>query len=334
MKIISKIFFILVTIGITSAFGYTVPLPRKMVAENIVSTGAGNFLMSDVPTGNVVLFNIYSGEIHTVVDAPPGRLIQGLALDSKRNLIIAAGSGTPYAEGMNRRLDSTPNVANLTYPPTETAMNIYNGFTGETIAQCNATGAVLIKDVALDPSGNYAYFTDAFATAIYQLDLNRLPECAVKIIPLPYFHDFDQNESPRPPTYFTGIAAYQNGLIINSYTAKMALYLDPSSGYTKVLSKGVGNLDGLKIVRNCMYAVDGLSFDVKVFRIHPDKANKYEPSLEYIKTMHDSTFTSTTGVAFSRKTMIVKNADNTLMGEKGQVYLTVKDLSRFPAVNC
>lgn len=327
-------FSILYSILLPSVTAYTVPLPTKMVAENIVSTGAGNFLMSDVPTGNVVLYNTYSRSVHTVVKAPPGRLIQGLAFDPKRNLIITAGSGTRYAIGMNRYIDSTPNVANVTYNATGTGMNIYDGYSGEEVAQCNATGAVLIKDVSLDSAGDYAYFTDAFATSIYQLDLKQLPECSVKVIPLPYFSEFDPVNPKKPPTFYTGIGAYHNGLIVNSYSAMLTMYLDPSTGYTKILSKGVGNFDGLKIVKNCLYSVDGYSFNVHIFRIHPDKSKNHIPSLKHNRVINDSSFTFTTGLAFSRKKMVVTNANNLIIGNKGQLYLSEIDLPKFPSAYC
>lgn len=318
------LFFVFVSLFLMSVTCYRVPLPRGAFIENIVSTGGGNFLMSDVSSGNVLLFNIGTGKIYTVVKAPPGRLIQGLAYSEKHDLILTAGSGKQYAAANNRILKNTSNVANVYYPPMNTAINIYKATSGDPFAQCNATGANLIKDVTVDRNEIYAYFTDAFNTAIYQLDLTQLPNCVIKEIPLPHFPEFDV----KGYTYYTGVGVYRNGLIVNSYSAQLCMFVNPKSGKTKILSQGDGFHDGLKIRGNCLFAADAGSFNINVFRLYKNSSSGFSPSASLTGVISDPTFTFTTAMAFSGDSMVVANADTEVLGNTGFLYLTVVHMTK------
>lgn len=290
----------------------------------MVGTGGGNFLMSDVTTGDVLLFNIDTRQIYNVVKAPPGRIIQGLAYSQRQDLILTAGSGKEYSITNNDILDNTSNVDNAFFPLLETGINIYKASSGEPFAQCNATGAILFKDVTIDSRGIYAYLTDAFRTVIYQLDLTQLPNCVIKTIPMPHFPQFDVEGF----TYYTGIGAYKNGLIVNSYSAELSMFVNPKNGKTKILSQGDGFHDGLKVRGNCLFAADAANFNINAFRLRRNKSTGFMPDASLTNVISDPTFSFTTSMAIAGRSMVVANADAELLGETGSLYLTVVDIPR------
>lgn len=321
MKTTFNIFVLLALIMGVSSF--TVPVPRGAIPENIIAVGGGNFLMSDMPTGNVMLFNIISRQFYTVVTAPPGRLIQGLAYDKKRDLIITTGSGPPYAQGANANLATGPNVANVVYPVVGTAMNIYEKSSGKPFAQCNATGAILMKDVAIDSSGNFAYFTDAFRALIYKLDLNQLPNCVVSIIDMPSFPEFSGGN-----TFYTGIGAYRNGLIINSFSAQLSIFLNPNNGKTVVLAKGDGGQGGLKVRGNCLLVTDALNQEIDVYQLYKNRSTNFSPRAVRTRTITDDSFDMPTGLALSGRTTVSPNLNLGVIGRTGSLSLAIVELPK------
>lgn len=326
------LFFLFVSINLLAGvFSYTVPLPPGVVVENLIEVGGGNFLMSDVASGNVLLFNFKTNQFYTVVTAPKGRVIQGLAYYKKLDLIITAGSQTRYINSLRRGLDPTPNVGNITFPDVDvTSINIYEKTTGKPYTSCVPDGAGLIKDVTIDRNEKYAYFSDAVDTAFYQMDLSKLPSCQFKRIPLPFYEPF------ATFTSYTGIAAYRNGVIINSFSAQLSMFVNPKTEKVTNLSVGVGFNDGLKVRGNCLFSVDALaeSESINVYHLYKNKSSNFSPSAVLKRNLEDPTLSQSTGLALYRKNMIISNVDMDIMGKTGALYLTVVKLPAAPFGTC
>lgn len=312
------LYFLAVLSIIMGSSAYTIEMPRGFTPENVIGVGSGNFLLSDVATGNVVLFNLKTRQFYTVVQAPKDRLIQGLAYDSKRDFIVTAGSGRRYAFVQNNGLSGTANVANVNYPSLDTAINIYKKETGKPVAQCNATGAILIKDVTIDTAGNFAYLTDAFRAVIYKLDLHQLPNCVVSTIEVRYFDEFANGG-----TWYTGIGAYRNGVILNSFSAQLSAFVNTKTGKTSVLAKGDGYNDGLKVRGNCLFAVDALNAKINVYQLYKNKSTLFRPSAVLTRTLQDTTLDQPTALAFSGRNIVVPNVNAAALGRTGSMLLTV-----------
>lgn len=327
MKLLATFIIGLLSI-IIGAKSYSVPLPRGFLAENIISIGGGNFLMSDVPTGNIVLFNIQTNQFYTVVTAPKGRLIQGLAYDSKRDLIIAAGSGLPYAQGINGRLDASANVLGRRIPEVGPGIYFYSRSTGKPFATCNATDSVLIKDVTIGPTGKFAYFTDAFRTKLYKLNLDRLPECQITKIDLPFYEQFNSG------TFYTGLATYRNGIIVNSFAAQLSAFVNPTTGSFRPIAEGEGGHGGMRVRGNCAYVVDALNGKINIYQLYKNRSTNFVPSAVRTRTITDPTFDSPTGLAIDGRNVVVTNANFDVYGNTGNLALSVIRIPKIPKGFC
>ncbi len=233
------------------AFPEVISLPDDFQPEGIAIGRGTSFYAGSLADGSIYKGDVYSGTGSVLVPPESGRLIAGLAVDARNNILFAAGtlSGRGFA---------------------------FDADTGTLLAeyQLAADFPSLINDVVV--TRDAAYFTDSFQPFVYRLPLEPfgdLPDqSSVERIPLG--GEFVQ--VPGPFVFNSnGIEASLNGrwlLIINSN--RRELYrVDARTGDAVTVDVGDADLsfgDGLSLQGRTLYLVQNRLNRIAVIRLAPD----------------------------------------------------------------
>ena len=253
-------------------FPEVISLPDDFQPEGIAIGRGTSFYAGSLADGSIYKGDVYTGAGAILVPPESGRLIAGLAVDTRRNILFAAGtlSGRGFA---------------------------FDADTGDLLAEYElaADFPSLINDVVV--TSDAAYFTDSFQPFVYRLPLGpcgALPDpSSVERIPLG--GEFVQ--VPGPFVFNSnGIEASSCGrwlLIIHSN--RRELYrVDPRTGDAVTVDVGDADLsfgDGLYLRGCTLYLVQNRLNQIAAIRLAPDFA-----SGAVVRTITDPDFSVPTTV--------------------------------------
>ena len=86
-----------------------ITLPFGQTAETIYPIKGSNYLVSSLLSGNVLMVDVRSKLVTTVVRAPANRTIQGITYFKDKNWILGASSGAAVADIVKRFISLVPN---------------------------------------------------------------------------------------------------------------------------------------------------------------------------------------------------------------------------------
>jgi len=259
LRLISGSFMIAVfSLGLPSAaapadraFPDVISLPDDFQPEGIAIGRGTSFYAGSLADGSIYRGDLYTGAGAILVPPESGRLIAGLAVDTRRNILFAAGtlSGRGFA---------------------------FDADTEDLLAEYElaADFPSLINDVVV--TRDAAYFTDSFQPFFYRLPLGPcggLPDpSSVERIPLG--GEFVQ--VPGPFVFNSnGIEASSCGrwlLIIHSNRSEL-YRVDPRTGDAVKIDVGEADLsfgDGLCLRGRTLYLVQNRLNRIAVIRLTPD----------------------------------------------------------------
>jgi sugar lactone lactonase YvrE len=216
-------------------------LPGASSAEGIAAGRDATFYAGDLLRGDIFRGNIRRGTARLFIDAPDGRMAQGMKADLAHHLLFVAGSITGQAYVYDLRSGATVATYQLGQPPN-----------------------TIINDVALTRRG--AWFTDSLQPRLYFVPVSRrgVPGPARTL------------ELSGPAAAITGafnlngIQATANGkTLIVAHTANAALYtVDPSSGASRrIEGVNVPSVDGILLAGRRLWAVQNLDNQVTRLRL-------------------------------------------------------------------
>jgi len=234
-----------------SAFPEVISLPDDFQPEGIAVGRLTSFYAGSLADGSIYKGDLYTGTGALLVQPESGRLIAGLAVDTRSNILFAAGT----LSGRGFAFDTD----------TGALLDEY---------QLAAEFPSLINDVVV--THDAAYFTDSFQPFVYRLPLGpfgALPDpSSVERIPLG--GEFVQ--VPGPFVFNSnGIEAASSGrwlLIINSNRSEL-YRVDPRTGDAVKVDVGDADLsygDGLCLRGRTLYLVQNRLNRIAVIRLAPD----------------------------------------------------------------
>ncbi len=235
-------------------FPEVISLPDDFSPEGIAIGRGTSFYAGSLADGSIYKGDVYTGAGSILVPPESGRLIAGLAVDTCRNILFAAGtlSGRALA---------------------------FDADTGALLAEYElaADFPSLINDVAV--TSNAAFFTDSFQPYVYRLPLSPfggLPDQSL-VERIPLGGEFVQ--VPGPFVFNSnGIEASSCGRwLIIVHSNRSELYrVDPRTGDAVTIDVGDADLsygDGLCLRGHTLYLVQNRLNRIAVIRLAPDFAS-------------------------------------------------------------
>jgi len=234
----------------SATFPEQIFIPVGFSPEGIESGKGSTFFVGSLYEGAIYKGDFRTGEGFILVPGQTGRAAVGLCYDERTDYLYVAGTfGVAF---------------------------IYNGTTGEEVAEINLTTATFPSTLVNDcyVTKDVVYFTDSFQPVIYKVQLapnGRLPETInVQIIPL-------SGEFAYIPGGINGngITAPPNGypLIIGNTDAGMIYWVDPETGDANQIDLGGETLpanDGFVLDGKTLYVVQNALNQVGVVQLEPD----------------------------------------------------------------
>jgi sugar lactone lactonase YvrE len=220
-------------------------LPGATSAEGIAIGSGSTFYAGDLFAGDIYRGDLQRGTASLFINAPPGRMAVGMAVDQRHGLLVVAGGFTGQAY-------------------------LYDIATGATVAVYqlgDPTAGTVINDVTVTRSG--AWFTDSTATRLSHVPISPagVPGPA-ETLPLS-----GPAAALTGPFNLNGIAATPNGsTLIVAHTANAALYaVDPTTGASaQITGVSVPNVDGIVLGAGRLWAVQGFNNQISVIDPGPD----------------------------------------------------------------
>lgn len=308
-----------------------VELPFGTAVEGVTFVKGTNFLLSDTLNGRIVLFDSATNLFATVVQSEQGRTFQGIHYDKASGLILAAGSGPSFTQVNNDFLDETGNAFGFRYRWTKPSMHVLDLQSGKELVACDVPEGGLVNDAVSDDKGMYAYYTNSLRPWFYRLNLTAADEgkCDIEHFALPGV------AFAGGSFYASGMAVYGNGVVIPNFIYNSIWYYDFDTKEAYEIVRGMyeyGNMVGVKVVyRRCLLAADNTGSGINVFRIKRNK--KGVVSTKFSQRIESSDFSEPSTFDIRRRSMVVANFNNTELGAKGKLWLTVKSLQR-PSALC
>lgn len=309
--------------------------PRGKLIESVVCLSNRLALMSDFASGNIMLTDMSTRKMFTVVRAPKNRTIQGLAYLKKSGLVVTCGGGRFLNTLIQGALDSTPNVANVQFPrKAPTGIFTYNLTSGVQYAKCTVPGASIINDVVVDSAEKFAYFTETRKPFIYRMRLANVRDCDIEKLKLPKSFD-----SKTDGITFGGVGIVYfkkrgvEGLIISNLSEKAFYFFNLKvAGDVYKVAETEAGIEGMKTIRNtCIVGASNLG-RVDRFRINVNKNTK-KVKLVFKGSIWDpqNEINDPVSVAVCGRSVIAPSQNFTLLAGQGQLYAAVKKL---PAKVC
>lgn len=255
--------------------------------EGVTHAGGSNFFAADFFNGEIYLLDVNSGLLTTVVRPLPNTTAIGLS--STSNLLFAAGAG--FAELPNQLiLGSGPEQP-------EPTLHVYSITTGTPVARCVVDGGI-INDVDAS-GGTFAYYSDSEQSALFELDIRRLPECIVRKIKL-------EKLFIKGRTNLNGVAKFRGGVIVAHTTLAALFFVDVENGDTvqRLMENGsVVGADGLELRGNLLYVAQNSENKVSTWRVSMGKGRKVE--VTFVKDIMSGGFNFPTTVAVGGGRLVV-----------------------------
>lgn len=218
-------------------------LPGATSAEGIAKGVGSTFYAGDLFSGDVFRGDLQRGTAELFVDAPPGRMALGMAVDVRHGLLFVAGgfAGTAY---------------------------VYDTNTGATIASYQFTDLPsAINDVAITKKG--AWFTDSLQAKLF----------FVPVSPTGVLGAFRTLELSGPAADTSGefnnngIQATPDGkTLIVAHSGQGALNtVDPTTGRSSTIAGvNVPSVDGILLAGGQLFAVQNFLNQIAEVRLRPD----------------------------------------------------------------
>jgi hypothetical protein len=221
-------------------------LPGATSAEGIAKGVGSTFYAGDLFTGDIYRGDLQRGTAELFVDAPPGRMAVGMAVDVRHGLLLVAGG-----------FDGTA--------------HIYGARTGATVATYRFTGsASVINDVAITTRG--AWFTDSVNAQLYFVPIS--PSGALGA------HRTLRLSGPAADTSGefnnNGIQATPDGkTLIVAHSGQGALNtVEPTTGASRTIAGvSVPFVDGILLKGGQVFAVQNFLNQIAEVRLSPDLAS-------------------------------------------------------------
>jgi hypothetical protein len=232
--------------SLLKSFPEIIPLPDGFGPEGIESGRGTTFFVGSLATGEIYKGDYRTGAGDILVEAS-SRLALGLSYDTRNDYLFAAGGATG-------------------------SLYVYNGTTGELIAEYDIPGSSFINDLVV--TQNTVYMTDSFRPFFYMLPLGQSgslpPSGTVEEIALSGDYVFITGNFNS-----NGIVASPNGmhlLIINSVDGNL-YKVDPVTGYANSVDLGGAGLvngDGILLINHTLYVVQNFLNQVAEVHLNPD----------------------------------------------------------------
>jgi sugar lactone lactonase YvrE len=240
--------------GSAAAFPEVIALPDGFWPEGIAFGRGPTFYVTSLATGAIFRGDARTGAGGLLVPAQPGREVVGLEYDTRNERLVVAGGFTGQAYIHDAATGATLAVYQLA-DPTE--------------------GLTLVNDVVL--TSGAAYLTDSYRPVLYRIPLppsGAIP-AATDIQVLPISGDFEFDPA-TPIGNANGIAASpdERHLVVMN-TANGKLYrVDARTGHATEVDLSGASLagDGLLLVGQTLYVVEGPFNQITVIRLDPELA--------------------------------------------------------------
>jgi sugar lactone lactonase YvrE len=223
----------------------SIPLPGATSAEGIAIGSGSTFYAGDLFAGDIYRGDLQRGTASLFIDAPPGRMAVGMAIDQRHGLLVVAGGFTGQAY-------------------------LYDTASGATVAVYqlgDPTAGSIINDVAVTRSG--AWFTDSAAGRLYFAPIGQAGAPGpARTLPLS-----GPAAALTGPFNLNGITATPDGsTLIVAHTANARLYtVDPTTGSSsEITGVTVANVDGIVLGAGRLWAVQGFANQIAVIDLSPD----------------------------------------------------------------
>lgn len=306
---------------------YKVFYPRGKIIETAIHFTGNLYFMTDFATGNIMMADIDSRELFTIVNAPANRTIQGAAYLKRSKLLVTCGGGRYLSNVIQDALDSTPNVANVQFKRrAPTGIFIYNMTTGTPYASCKVPGASVINDVVLDDDEEFAYFSETRKPFVYRLRLSNIGNCDIKKFKLP--NAFSAKASGAM-SGAVGIVYFKKdgaeGLLISHLSKQMFYFLNLKKPWQVYpAGKTEGGIEGMRNVKNkCLLGASTLS-RVSRFRFMVDpKTSRVSMKYKGFVYNPDGEIDSPVSLAVNGRTIVVPSQSFPLLAFEGQLYAAV-----------
>ncbi len=218
-------------------------LPGATSTEGIAKGVGSTFYAGDLFSGDIYRGDVQRGTAALFIDAPPGRMAVGMAVDVRHGLLIVAGG-----------FDGTAHV--------------YDTDTGATVATYRFTDSPsMINDVAITRSG--AWFTDSVQARLFFVPISPTGVLGA--------HRTLQLSGPAADTSGefnnNGIQATPNGkTLIVAHSAQGALNtVDPTTGSSATIAGvSVPFVDGILLKGGQLFAVQNFLNQIAEVRLSPD----------------------------------------------------------------
>lgn len=218
-------------------------LPGATSTEGIAKGVGSTFYAGDLFSGDIYRGDVQRGTAALFIDAPPGRMAVGMAVDVRHGLLIVAGgfAGTAH---------------------------VYDTDTGATVATYRFTDSPsMINDVAITRSG--AWFTDSVQARLFFVPISPTGVLGA--------HRTLQLSGPAADTSGefnnNGIQATPNGkTLIVAHSAQGALNtVDPTTGSSATIAGvSVPSVDGILLKGGQLFAVQNFLNQIAEVRLSPD----------------------------------------------------------------
>jgi sugar lactone lactonase YvrE len=232
-----------VTPGFAAHPDEQIVLPGATSAEGIAKGVGSTFYAGDLFSGDIFRGDLQRGTAELFVDAPPGRMAVGMAVDVRHGLLFVAGgfAGTAY---------------------------VYDANTGATIASYQlAALPSVINDVAITKRG--AWFTDSLRAKLFFVPVSPagvLGEFRTLQLSGPAADtrgDFNNNGIQATPDGKTLIVAHSGQSALNT--------VDPTTGASSTIAGvSVPFVDGILLEGGRLFAVQNFLNQIAEVRLRPD----------------------------------------------------------------
>lgn len=280
----------------------TINLPPGVLVEGVAHAAGSNFFAADLANGPIYLVDTNTNLTTTVARPGPNRTSVGIAATS--TLLFAAGGGT------------FPQLLIGTGPSQPVpSLNVYDITTGNVIASCLPSGAILVNDVIVSESEGFAYFTDSARGAIYTLAIDALHDCRVSTIILP------PALFAGAPASANGIVVFRRGLIVANSQLGTLYFVDlqNENRLQRLLGEGrVTGADGLDLVKvrggALLYVTQNALNLVSVWSV---TMTRRVVSLSFVRNIESEDFRFPTTVAVGAGRLVVPNPRFDELGQSG-----------------
>lgn len=218
-------------------------LPGAMSAEGIAKGVGSTFYAGDLFNGDIYQGDLQRGTAELFVDAPPGRMALGMAVDVRHGLLFVAGG-----------FDGTAHV--------------YDANTGATVATYGLTNSPsVINDVAVTRQG--AWFTDSLQAKLYFVPISPTgalgPQRTLQLSgpAADTSGEFNNNGIQATPDGKTLIVAHSGQGALNT--------VDPMTGASATIAGvSVPSVDGILLKGGQLFAVQNFLNQIAEVRLSPD----------------------------------------------------------------